>query len=72
MILDTSQYGKDIPGAKWKIGMLVRYSHPTFGTGVGTITAMADTGSSTGDSIEYQVDSIPCLLWESEITGESI
>lgn len=60
-------YNRDIPSAKYKLGQRVRYKQETPGVvailGCGTILAINDTG----DGIEYAVDKLDCLLWESEI-----
>ena len=53
---------KDLPQAKFKIGESVNYEHE-YQNGHGEILAVADTG----DGIEYAIDGMRYLLWESEI-----
>ncbi|MCK5020840.1 MAG: hypothetical protein KAS32_27715 [Candidatus Peribacteraceae bacterium] len=64
ILLFVEMHNKDIPNAAYKIGETVTFQHP-LGNGKGEIIGVADTG----DGIEYAVEYIPYLLWESEILG---
>lgn len=60
-------YNRDIPPAKYRIGDVIKYTHSHEGSGTGKILAVNDADGAGYTGIEYAIEGLNFLLWESEI-----